>query len=57
VPELDISFRGRNRYGRQPHRGKGIGELGATGVSPAIANAVYNATGIRVRDIPITPRR
>ena len=29
--------------------------LGATGVSPAIANAVYNATGIRVRDIPITP--
>jgi xanthine dehydrogenase YagR molybdenum-binding subunit len=33
---------------------KGIGELGITGVAAAIANAVYNATGIRVRDLPIT---
>ncbi len=33
---------------------KGIGEIGITGISAAIANAVYNATGKRVRDLPIT---
>jgi xanthine dehydrogenase YagR molybdenum-binding subunit len=33
---------------------KGIGEIGLVGVAPAIANAVYHATGIRVRDLPIT---
>jgi xanthine dehydrogenase YagR molybdenum-binding subunit len=33
---------------------KGIGEIGITGVSAAIANAVYHATGCRVRDLPIT---
>jgi xanthine dehydrogenase YagR molybdenum-binding subunit len=36
---------------------RGIGELGATGVAAAIANAVYHATGIRVRDLPITPEK
>ena len=35
-------------------RSKGIGELGIVGVAVAIANAVYNATGVRVRDYPIT---
>ena len=34
---------------------KGIGEIGITGSVAAIANAVYNATGRRVRDLPITP--
>jgi xanthine dehydrogenase YagR molybdenum-binding subunit len=33
---------------------KGIGEIGITGVGAAIANAVYHATGKRVRDLPIT---
>ena len=33
---------------------KGIGELGIVGTAAAIANAVYHATGIRVRDLPIT---
>jgi xanthine dehydrogenase YagR molybdenum-binding subunit len=37
-----------------PLKAKGIGELGISGVAPAIANAVYNATGVRVRDYPIT---
>ena len=32
----------------------GIGEIGITGVSAAIANAVYNATGKRIRELPIT---
>jgi xanthine dehydrogenase YagR molybdenum-binding subunit len=35
-------------------KAKGIGELGLCGVGAAIANAVYNATGVRVRDYPIT---
>ncbi|TPI12751.1 xanthine dehydrogenase family protein molybdopterin-binding subunit [Mesorhizobium sp. B4-1-3] len=34
--------------------GKGVGELGIVGVAPAIANAVFHATGKRVRDLPIT---
>ena len=34
---------------------KGIGEIGITGVAAAVANAVFNATGKRIRDLPITP--
>jgi len=34
---------------------KGIGEIGITGMAGAIANAVYHATGKRIRDLPITP--
>src|SRR3546814_5105162 len=37
-----------------PMKAKGVGELGICGVAAAVANAVYNATGIRVRDYPIT---
>jgi xanthine dehydrogenase YagR molybdenum-binding subunit len=33
---------------------KGVGEIGIVGVAAAIANAVYHATGKRVRDLPIT---
>jgi xanthine dehydrogenase YagR molybdenum-binding subunit len=36
---------------------RGIGEIGITGVAAAIANAVYHATGTRVRDLPITPNK
>ena len=42
-----------------PHVGplgaKGIGELGATGVAAAVANALFDATGVRIRTLPITP--
>ena len=38
-----------------PLGGKGIGELGATGVAAAVANAVHDAIGVRVRELPITP--
>ena len=34
---------------------KGVGELGTCGAGAAVANAVFNATGVRVRDFPITP--
>jgi xanthine dehydrogenase YagR molybdenum-binding subunit len=36
---------------------KGIGEIGIVGVAAAIANAVYHATGRRIRDLPITPEK
>ena len=38
-----------------PMGAKGIGELGITGTAAAVANAVYHATGIRLRDLPLTP--
>jgi len=38
-----------------PMGGRGIGELGASGVAAAVANAVYDAVGVRVREIPILP--
>jgi xanthine dehydrogenase YagR molybdenum-binding subunit len=45
--------------GPDPHAGplgsKGIGEIGIVGSPAAVVNAVYNATGIRVRDLPVTP--
>ena len=34
---------------------KGVGELGISGAGAAVANAIYNACGVRVRDYPITP--
>ena len=37
-----------------PMGGRGVGEIGITGVAAAVANAVYNATGKRIRDLPIT---
>jgi xanthine dehydrogenase YagR molybdenum-binding subunit len=37
-----------------PLGAKGLGELTAVSVAPAIANAVYHATGKRIRDLPIT---
>jgi len=37
-----------------PMKAKGVGELGLCGVGAAIANAIYNATGVRVRDYPVT---
>jgi xanthine dehydrogenase YagR molybdenum-binding subunit len=40
-----------------PMGSKGIGELGIVGTAAAVANAVHHATGVRVRDLPITPDR
>ena len=37
-----------------PLKAKGVGELGICGPGAAVANAIYNATGIRVRDYPLT---
>jgi xanthine dehydrogenase YagR molybdenum-binding subunit len=54
IGTLDISFIDEP----DPHINslgvRGIGEIGLTGVVAALANAVYHATGVRVRDLPIT---
>jgi xanthine dehydrogenase YagR molybdenum-binding subunit len=38
-----------------PIGSRGIGEIGITGAAAAVANAIYNATGKRIREYPITP--
>lgn len=55
VPEIDASFVEEFDPDASPLGARGIGELGALGIGPAIANAVYHATGKRVRRVPIRP--
>jgi xanthine dehydrogenase YagR molybdenum-binding subunit len=54
IPHQDVIFLDEVDETTSPMKAKGIGELGLCGVGAAIANAVYNATGVRVRDYPIT---
>jgi xanthine dehydrogenase YagR molybdenum-binding subunit len=54
IPELDVLFVGSFDEEASPLGAKGLGELTAVSVAPAIANAVFHATGTRVRDLPIT---
>lgn len=55
IPDLDVSFVDEYDPYASTIGARGIGELGAVGVSAAIANAVFHATGIRVRSLPIAP--
>lgn len=55
VPDIDPIFIEEDDSEVNPAGVKGIGEIGITGAAAAIANAVYNATGVRVRALPITP--
>src|SRR3954454_8442399 len=52
---MDVIFVDEHDPHVNPLGVKGIGELAMVGVAPAIANAVFHATGKRVRDMPITP--
>lgn len=54
IPEQEVIFLEDTDPISSPMKAKGVGELGLCGVSAAIANAIYNATGVRVRDYPIT---
>ena len=54
VPQMDVHFVDERDIHANPIHAKGIGELGISGAGAAVANAVYNATGIRVREFPIT---
>lgn len=54
IPHQDVIFLDEADPTTSPMKAKGVGELGICGVAAAVANAVYNATGVRVRDYPIT---
>ncbi|MBB3232550.1 xanthine dehydrogenase family protein molybdopterin-binding subunit [Halomonas stenophila] len=54
MPELDVELLDYPDYRFNEFGARGIGEIGLTGVAAAIANAVYHATGKRLRDLPIT---
>jgi xanthine dehydrogenase YagR molybdenum-binding subunit len=57
VPELDVTFVPGDDRNFNPLGVKGLAEVAICGVAPAIANAVWHATGRRIRDLPITPER
>jgi xanthine dehydrogenase YagR molybdenum-binding subunit len=54
IPHQEVIFLDETDPHSSPMKAKGVGELGICGVGAAIANAIYNATGMRVRDYPIT---
>jgi xanthine dehydrogenase YagR molybdenum-binding subunit len=54
IPHQEVIFLDELDPMSSPMKAKGVGELGMCGVSAAIANAIYNATGVRVRDYPVT---
>lgn len=54
ILDLDVHFVGEPDYAFNPMGARGMGEIGITGIAAAIANAVFHATGKRVRDLPIT---
>jgi xanthine dehydrogenase YagR molybdenum-binding subunit len=53
VPEIEVRWT-KIPDPHAPVGARGIGEIGITGVAAAIANAIYNATGRSIRDLPIT---
>jgi xanthine dehydrogenase YagR molybdenum-binding subunit len=55
APPAEVFFVNQPDYHVNALGTKGIGEISTIGVAPAIANAVFNATGKRVRELPITP--
>jgi xanthine dehydrogenase YagR molybdenum-binding subunit len=54
IPSQDVIFLDEVDPTTSPMKAKGVGELGICGVAAAVANAVYHATGIRVRNYPVT---
>ncbi|PZR10082.1 MAG: xanthine dehydrogenase [Azospirillum brasilense] len=54
IPHQEVVFLDETDPMSSPMKAKGVGELGLCGVGAAVANAIHNATGIRVRDYPIT---
>jgi xanthine dehydrogenase YagR molybdenum-binding subunit len=54
IPQQEVIFLDETDPLSSPMKAKGVAELGLCGVAAAVANAVYNATGVRVRDYPVT---
>ncbi|MGH2859392.1 MAG: xanthine dehydrogenase family protein molybdopterin-binding subunit, partial [Solirubrobacteraceae bacterium] len=57
IRDLQVQWIAEDDPHVNPMGTKGIGEIGIVGTAAAVANAVHNATGIRIRDLPITPDR
>ncbi|HEY0394906.1 MAG TPA: xanthine dehydrogenase family protein molybdopterin-binding subunit [Candidatus Elarobacter sp.] len=57
IPNIDVLFVEEPDFALNALGARGIGEIGITGVAAAVANAVYHATGTRVRDLPIVPEK
>ncbi len=55
IPKIEVNFIDKSDDILTPIGAKGLGEIGIVGVPAAIANAVYHATGKRIRELPITP--
>jgi xanthine dehydrogenase YagR molybdenum-binding subunit len=53
TPEIDVTFLDYPDMILNPYGARGLGEIGLAGVAPAITAAVYHATGVRVRELPI----
>jgi xanthine dehydrogenase YagR molybdenum-binding subunit len=53
TPRIDVTFLDYPDYSLNPLGARGIGEIGLAGVAAAITNAVYHATGVRVRELPV----
>jgi xanthine dehydrogenase YagR molybdenum-binding subunit len=54
IPAIDAIFLPEVDDKTNPLKIKGVGELGISGAGAAVANAVFNATGVRIRDYPLT---
>ena len=54
IPEQEVIFLDTTDAASSPLKAKGVGELGICGVAAAIGNAIYNATGVRIREYPMT---
>jgi xanthine dehydrogenase YagR molybdenum-binding subunit len=54
IPAIEAIFLAELDDRSNPLKSKGVGELGICGAGASIANAVYNACGVRIRDYPIT---
>jgi xanthine dehydrogenase YagR molybdenum-binding subunit len=55
IPQIEALFVNKPDYNINPLGAKGMGEIALIGMAAAVSNAVYNATGKRVRELPITP--
>jgi xanthine dehydrogenase molybdenum-binding subunit len=56
IPDMDISFI-ETMDGEGPQGAKGVGEAPAICIAAATANAIYNATGVRIYELPFTPEK
>jgi xanthine dehydrogenase YagR molybdenum-binding subunit len=53
TPEIDVTFLNYPDLTLNEYGARGVGEIGLAGIAPAITSAVYHATGVRVRELPV----